>query len=57
MMASSRRADTGSSSSCGSPRVVATVHPSSILRADDADRAREMAAFVKDLRIVKKLMG
>jgi uracil-DNA glycosylase family protein len=39
------------------PRVVATVHPSSILRADDEDRAREMAAFVKDLRIVKKLMA
>ncbi|HYK98187.1 MAG TPA: UdgX family uracil-DNA binding protein [Candidatus Acidoferrales bacterium] len=39
------------------PRVVATVHPSSILRADDADRAREMAAFVKDLKIVKTLMG
>ena len=39
------------------PRVVATVHPSSILRADDADRAREMAAFVKDLKTVKKLMG
>jgi len=39
------------------PRVVATVHPSSILRADDEDRARAMAAFVKDLKVVKKLMG
>ena len=39
------------------PRVVATVHPSSILRAEDDDRAREMAAFVRDLRVVKKLMG
>src|SRR5207302_1991675 len=39
------------------PRVVATVHPSSILRAQDEDREREMAAFVKDLRAVKKLMG
>ena len=38
------------------PRVVATVHPSSILRAPD-EREREMAAFVKDLRAVKKLMG
>ena len=39
------------------PRVIATVHPSSILRADDADRAREMAAFVRDLKTVKRLMG
>ena len=39
------------------PRVVATVHPSSILRAqDDATRQREMAAFIDDLRIVAKLM-
>ena len=38
------------------PRVVATVHPSSILRATDEDRAREMAAFVNDLKSVKKLM-
>jgi len=40
------------------PRIVATVHPSSILRApDDETRHREMAAFVKDLRVVKKLMA
>jgi DNA polymerase len=40
------------------PRVVATVHPSSILRAqDDESRHGEMAAFVKDLRVVKKLMN
>ena len=40
------------------PRIVATVHPSSILRApDDERRHREMAAFVKDLRVVKKLMA
>ena len=38
------------------PRVVATVHPSSILRSPD-DREREMALFVKDLRAVKKLMN
>ena len=38
------------------PRVVATVHPSSILRAQDEDRDREMAAFVRDLKTVKKLM-
>jgi uracil-DNA glycosylase len=37
-------------------RVVATVHPSSILRApDDQARHREMRAFVKDLRVVAKL--
>jgi uracil-DNA glycosylase family protein len=38
------------------PRVVATVHPSSILRApDDASRHAEMRAFVRDLRAVAKL--
>ena len=32
--------------------VVATVHPSSILRApDDEERRRPYAAFVKDLRV------
>src|SRR6478752_6990020 len=32
------------------PRVVATVHPSSVLRApDDETRARETAAFVRDI--------
>ena len=40
------------------PRVVATVHPSSILRApDDASRRTDMSAFVRDLRTVKKLLG
>jgi DNA polymerase len=40
------------------PRVVATVHPSSILRApDDESRHREMRAFVRDLRVVAKLLG
>ena len=38
------------------PRIVATVHPSSILRAPDELRAKEMAAFVKDLRVVAKLL-
>jgi uracil-DNA glycosylase family protein len=34
----------------GAPRVLATVHPSAILRApDDATRRREMDAFVADL--------
>jgi uracil-DNA glycosylase len=40
------------------PQVVATVHPSSILRApDDASRAAERRAFVRDLRAVAKLMA
>jgi uracil-DNA glycosylase len=38
------------------PKVIATVHPSSILRADDADREAEMAAFVSDLRKVAALL-
>ncbi len=39
------------------PVVIATVHPSSILRApDDAARHREHAAFVNDLRIIAKLI-
>ena len=39
-------------------RVVATVHPSSILRApDDESRRAEMRAFVRDLRAVAKLVG
>ena len=37
------------------PTVTATVHPSSILRAPDADaREREMAGFTDDLRVVAK---
>jgi DNA polymerase len=43
-------------SSALAPRVVATVHPSSILRAPDETRAKELAAFVKDLRVVARLM-
>jgi DNA polymerase len=39
------------------PRVVATVHPSSILRAPDQSRDEEMRAFVRDLRVVAKLIG
>ncbi|HEX3549879.1 MAG TPA: UdgX family uracil-DNA binding protein [Candidatus Elarobacter sp.] len=39
------------------PRVVATVHPSSILRAIDEDARRvEMAAFVDDLGVVARLL-
>jgi DNA polymerase len=36
--------------------VLATVHPSSILRADPADREREYNAFVDDLRVVAGLI-
>ncbi|HYW54297.1 MAG TPA: UdgX family uracil-DNA binding protein [Dongiaceae bacterium] len=39
------------------PPVVATVHPSSILRARDDDTRRvEMGAFIDDLKIVARLM-
>jgi uracil-DNA glycosylase len=38
------------------PHVLATVHPSSILRADEADRETEMRAFVNDLRKVARLL-
>jgi uracil-DNA glycosylase len=39
------------------PPVVATVHPSSILRAPDDDARRvELAAFIDDLKIVAKLI-
>jgi uracil-DNA glycosylase len=34
------------------PVVIATVHPSSILRADEADREAEFAALVTDLKTV-----
>jgi DNA polymerase len=37
------------------PRVLATVHPSAILRADD--RGAEMAAFVNDLRLIAALIA
>ena len=40
------------------PYVLATVHPSSILRApDDAAREREMEAFVADLRTIATAAG
>jgi DNA polymerase len=35
-------------------RVTATVHPSSILRADDSDREAAMAELVKDLKVVAR---
>ena len=40
------------------PHVVATVHPSSILRQEtDEERAEAMAAFVADLKVVAKLLA
>jgi len=42
----------------GLPPIVATVHPSSILRAqDEASRAREKKQFIDDLKGVAKLIG
>ena len=37
------------------PNVVATIHPSAILRSDD--RETELAAFVDDLRVVARLIA
>jgi uracil-DNA glycosylase len=40
------------------PNVVATVHPSSILRQEtDEERAAAMADFVADLKVVAKLLA
>jgi uracil-DNA glycosylase family protein len=40
------------------PHVVATVHPSSILRQEtDEERAEAMTAFVADLKVVAKLLA
>lgn len=38
------------------PNVLATVHPSAILRADDAVREAEIAHFIDELRTVAKLL-
>jgi uracil-DNA glycosylase len=38
------------------PVVLATVHPSSILRADEKDRETELAAFVDDLKTLAALL-
>jgi uracil-DNA glycosylase len=38
------------------PIVMATVHPSSLLRADDADRESEIARFIADLKTAAKLL-
>jgi uracil-DNA glycosylase len=37
------------------PNVVATIHPSAILRGEPAEREAEFAAFVGDLRVAAKL--
>lgn len=40
-----------------SPKLLATVHPSAILRApDDSTRRREMAKFIEDLRMAARAM-
>ena len=39
------------------PKVIATVHPSSILRARDEDREREEAAFVRDLSVAGRAIA
>jgi DNA polymerase len=45
-------------SSTIAPRVIATVHPSSILRAPDADaREQELAAFIADLKVARKALA
>ncbi|MGN5380825.1 hypothetical protein ACQ4WX_38080 [Streptomyces lasalocidi] len=36
---------------------MATIHPSAVLRADDADRTRIYDGLVDDLRIVARLMA
>jgi DNA polymerase len=42
----------------GAPRVLATVHPSSVLRApDDAAREREFEALVADLEVVRAALS
>ena len=39
------------------PHALATIHPSAILRADEADREPELRAFVDDLRIAAELLA
>jgi uracil-DNA glycosylase len=38
------------------PQVLATIHPSAILRADSENRELERAAFVRDLEVVASLL-
>jgi uracil-DNA glycosylase len=39
------------------PHALATIHPSAILRADEANRDDELEAFVDDLRVAAKLLS
>jgi DNA polymerase len=39
------------------PNVIATIHPSAILRAEDDERDAELRRFVADLRVVAKRIG
>jgi uracil-DNA glycosylase len=39
------------------PHVLATIHPSAILRGQPEDRQRELAAFVADLRVAASLLA
>jgi uracil-DNA glycosylase len=39
------------------PHVLATIHPSAILRADEADRDAELRGLVDDLRVAAKLLA
>ncbi|MER6386231.1 UdgX family uracil-DNA binding protein [Streptomyces sp. NPDC001250] len=41
----------------GITALVATIHPSAVLRADDADRTRVYDGLVEDLRIVSRLLA
>ena len=40
----------------GKPFVMATVHPSSLLRADDDDREANIARFIGDLKAAAKIL-
>jgi uracil-DNA glycosylase len=39
------------------PQALGTIHPSAILRADEADRESELQAFVDDLRVAARLLA
>ena len=39
------------------PHALATIHPSAILRADEAEREAELQALVDDLRVAAKLLS
>jgi len=39
------------------PRVLATVHPSALLRAEPAARAAEIARFIADLQVAARALA